>query len=300
MSITLLGEFVLLAALWGASFLFMRLGAAEFGAIPTAGLRVGLAALFLLPTLLVRGVWTDLRRHARPILLVGLLNSAMPFALFAFAVVHIPTGLTAILNATVPMTGALVAWLWLGERPDASRTLGLVIGFAGVALLVMGKSGVDASGLSMDTPSTMPLIAMGAVMAATLCYGIGASCARKYLQGVHPLATATGSQIGATLGLALPMAWFWPSAPVSAGAWWAMVAVGLLCTALAYILFFHLIEQAGASKALTVTFMIPVFALFYGAAFLQETITAWMLGCGVIIVCGTALSMGLVRWQRNH
>lgn len=288
-------EFLLLAALWGASFLFMRLGAAEFGALPTAGLRVALAALFLLPLFLIKGVWADFRKRAQLILFVGLLNSGIPFALFSYAVLHIPTGLTSILNATVPLSGALVAWLWLKDRPGGSRMLGLAIGFAGVTLLVIGKSGFSATGVVSDGPVAHTLIAMGACLLATLFYGIAASFTKRYLTGAHPLATATGSQIGAALGLAIPTVLLWPSQPVSASAWSAVAAVALLCTAIAYILFFHLIEKAGPSRALTVTFLVPVFALVYGAVFLGEIITPWMIGCGLVIVCGTALSTGLVR-----
>lgn len=294
MSPALALEFLLLAALWGSSFLFMRLGAAEFGVLPTAGLRVGLAAMFLLPVFLVKGVWADFRQRARPILFVGLLNSGIPFALFAFAVMHITTGLTSILNATVPLTGAAVAWLWLKDRPGGSRMLGLAIGFIGVVLLVIGKSGFSASGVPGADAGTT-LLAMGACLLATVCYGIAASFTKRYLTGAHPLATATGSQIGASLGLALPTLWLWPDAPVSWGAWGALAAVALLCTAIAYILFFRIIEKAGPSKALTVTFLVPVFALLYGSFFLDEVITPWMVICGLIIVCGTALSTGLVR-----
>ncbi len=290
-------EFVLLAALWGSSFLFMRLGAAEFGIVPTAGLRVALAALFLLPVFLVKGVWADFRQRAKAILFVGLLNSGIPFMLFAFAVMHITTGLTSILNATVPLTGALVAWLWLKDRPGGSRMLGLAIGFAGVTLLVLGKSGFSATGVAGAGSTGTTLLAMGACLLATLCYGLAASFTKRYLTGAHPLATATGSQIGAALGLAVPMLWFWPNEPVSFTAWAAVAAVALLCTSIAYILFFHIIEQAGPSKALTVTFLVPVFALAYGALFLSETITPWMVGCGLVIICGTALSTGLVRFR---
>ena len=297
MSPALLLEFFLLAALWGSSFLFMRLGAAEFGALPTAGLRVALAALFLLPVFLVKGVWADFRQRARPILFVGLLNSGIPFALFAFAVLHITTGLTSILNATVPLTGAVVAWLWLKDRPSGSRMLGLLIGFVGVTLLVIGKSGFSATGVAGASIGTT-LLAMGACLLATTCYGLAASFTKRYLTGAHPLATATGSQIGAALGLALPTFWFWPETPVSLGAWGALAAVALFCTSIAYILFFRIIEQAGPSKALTVTFLVPVFALMYGVLFLGESITPWMVTCGVIIVCGTALSTGLVRLGR--
>jgi len=295
MSPVLLLEFFLLAALWGASFLFMRLGAAEFGALPTAGLRVGLAALFLLPLFLVKGVWADFRQRARPILFVGLLSSGIPFALFSFAVLHITTGLTSILNASVPLSGALVAWVWLRERPSGSQLLGLMLGFAGVCLLVLGKSGFDASGRPAADSTSLSLLAMGAALLATLCYGMGASFTKRYLQGAHPLATATGSQIGASLGLALPTVLFWPSQPVSGSAWMAILAVALLCTALAYVLFFHIIAKAGPSKALTVTFLVPVFALLYGAIFLAETVTLWMVVCGAVILCGTLLATGLLR-----
>ena len=295
MNPTLALEFVLLAALWGSSFLFTRLGAAEFGIVPTAGLRVALAALFLLPVFLVKGVWADFRARAKAILLVGLLNSGIPFMLFAFAVMHISTGLTSILNATVPLSGALVAWLWLKDRPGGSRMLGLAIGFAGVTLLVIGKSGFSAMGVASGSSTGSTLLAMGACLLATLCYGIAASFTKRYLTGAHPLATATGSQIGAALGLAIPTLWLWPSEPVSATAWGALVAVALLCTSLAYVLFFRIIAQAGPSKALTVTFLVPVFALIYGRIFLDEAITPWMIGCGLVIMAGTALSTGLVR-----
>jgi drug/metabolite transporter (DMT)-like permease len=242
-------------------------------------------------------VWADFRQRAKAILFVGLLNSGIPFMLFAFAVMHITTGLTSILNATVPLTGALVAWLWLKDRPGGSRMLGLAIGFAGVTLLVVGKSGFSAASVSGTGSSGVMLLAMGACLLATLCYGLAASFTKRYLTGAHPLATATGSQIGATLGLALPMAWYWPTEPVSATAWASVAAVALLCTSIAYILFFRIIEKAGPSKALTVTFLVPVFALGYGALFLNESITPWMVGCGLVIICGTTLSTGLVRFR---
>jgi drug/metabolite transporter (DMT)-like permease len=139
---------------------------------------------------------------------------------------------------------------------------------------------------------------MGACLLATTCYGFAASFTKRHLMGAHPLATATGSQVGAALGLALPTVWLWPQAAPSPQAWGALAAVALLCTAIAYIVFFHIIEKAGPSKALTVTFLVPVFALLYGVLFLGEHITVWMVGCGVVIVCGTALSTGLVRLGR--
>lgn len=296
MSPTLIAEFCLLAALWGASFLFMRLGAAEFGALPTAGLRVGIAALFLLPVFLVKGVWPDFKRRAGRILFVGLLNSALPFALYSYAVLHIATGLSAILNATVPLSGALVAWLWLKDRPEGTRILGLILGFAGVALLILGKSGFSVvTNADGSSSSSQTFIAMGACLLATLCYGISASFTKRYLAGAHPLATAAGSQMGASLALMIPTLWLWPTQAISSTAWMAVAAVAVFCTAIAYILFFHIIDKAGPAKALTVTFLVPVFAMFYGLVFLNESITAWTIGCGVVILLGTGLSTGMLR-----
>ncbi|MBS0389728.1 MAG: DMT family transporter [Proteobacteria bacterium] len=282
------GEFLLLSSLWGASFLFMRLGAAEFGPLPTAGMRVLLATLFLWPFLLQRGEWPVLRRHWRPVLLAGVINSAIPFALYSWAVLHLTTGLTSILNATVPLFGALVAWWWLDERIQRLRWLGLALGFVGVALLAWRAP----AGVGLQ--SAQAGWAMAACLLATLCYAVAASYARRYLAGIAPLATATGSQLGAALGLALPMWWAWPAQMPGLRAWAAIAAIAVLCTGIAYILYFRLIASAGASRALAVTFLAPVFALFYGAVFLDEAVTPWMLGCGAVIVCGTMLSTGLL------
>ncbi|MDM0011764.1 EamA family transporter [Variovorax sp. J22P168] len=287
-------DLVLLGALWGASFLFMRIGAAEFGALPTAAVRVGVAMLFLLPLLLLRGQWAALRQHWKPALSIGILNSGLPFAFFAFALLTLTSGLGAVLNATVPMFGALVAWALFNDRPDGSRILGLVIGFTGVAMLA-GRS----AGFHSGADESAVLWAIGACLAACICYAFSANLTRRYLSGVPALATATGSQVGATLALALPAAWLWPTQMPSLRAWLALVALGTACTGLAYILFFRLIERAGPARALTVTFLVPVFAIFYGVVFLGEHVTAWMLLCAVVIVCGVALSTGLVKLGRR-
>lgn len=285
-----LPDLFMLGALWGASFLFMRIGAPEFGALPAAALRVTIASLALLPLLFLRGQWPALRRHWKPVLGIGVLNSGLPFAFFCFALLTINSGLGAVLNATVPMFGALVAWAFFGDRPDGSRLLGLAVGFGGVALLAGGSAGLQA-GAEMSAV----LLAIGACLAACICYAIAASLTRKYLGGVPSLAAATGSQVGASLALALPALWLMPAQLPSLRAWLALLALGIACTGLAYVLYFRLIERAGPARALTVTFLVPVFALIYGAAFLGETITVWMLGCAAAIVCGVALSSGVLK-----
>jgi drug/metabolite transporter (DMT)-like permease len=294
-------EFILLAALWGSSFLFTRLAVVEFGALSTAAVRVAIASLFLIPLLLMRGHGPQLRQHWKAVFLVGLMNSGIPFACFAFALLYITTGLSSILNATVPLFGALVAWIWLKDRPDGSRILGLVIGFAGVALLASDKAGLRPAppgGPTGWAETWGPMLAIAACLLATLCYGISASYTRRYLSGLPSLVTATGSQIGATLGLALPAILFWPARTPGLTAWLAILFVGVACTGIAYVLYFRLIESAGPARALTVTFLVPVFALFYGGVFLGESITPWMIGCGAVILVGTSLSTGLLRLGR--
>jgi len=293
-------EFVLLGAIWGSSFLFTQLAVAEFGAVPTAGLRVAIAALCLLPLLMLQGHGPVLRRHWKSVFLVGVLNSGLPFACFAFALLYLTTGLSAILNATVPLFGALVAWAWLKDRPASSRIVGLAVGFAGVVLLASDKAGIrtGAGGSAVDPLGGWgPTLGIVACLLGTLCYGISASYAKRYLGGLPSMVTATGSQLGATLALALPTLVLWPAHAPSLKAWAALLIVGLVCTGLAYVLYFRLIEAAGPARALTVTFIIPVFALVYGRVFLGETITLWMIGCGLVILLGTALSSGLIGWR---
>ena len=283
-------EFIVLAAIWGASFLFTRLSTVAFGALATAGLRVGIAALVLVPLMLLRGHAGAFAQHWKKVLLVGVTNSAIPFFCFAFALQSISVGLSSILNATVPLFGALIAWMWLGERPGGSRSVGLALGFAGVALLASQKTGV-ATG-QLDIASALGVLAC---LLACVCYGISASFTRRYLEGVPSLVAATGSQVGATLVLAPLTWWFWPAQTPSSSAWLAAIALGVLCTGAAYILYFRLIANAGPSRALSVTFAIPVFAVIYGVVLVGETVSAWMLGCALVIVLGTSLSTGL--WQ---
>ena len=270
--------------------MFTRISALEFGAMPTAGLRVMIAVLFLLPLVALKGLGGTLRKNWKLTFFVGLLNSAIPFACFSYAILHITTGLSAILNATVPLFGAVIAWVWLKDRPNGLRVLGLAVGFLGVSMLAWQKASFkpDAAGLTTGW-------AVLACLLATVCYGIGASYTKRYLSGLPSLVTATGSQCGALLGLMIPTVWFWPDQMPTTKAWLAILVLGVVCTAMAYVLYFRLIERAGPARTLAVTFLIPVFAVLYGVVLLGEVVTQWMLICGVVIICGTALSTGLLK-----
>ena len=259
-------DFVLLALLWGSSFLFMREGAHEFGSFPTAWVRVTLAALILSPVLIWRREVPLLVQHWREVLSAGLLNAGIPFACYAYALMHINTGLTSILNATTPLFGALIAWFWLGDKLNATRALGLALGFTGVVLLASDVPG----GISFKPGGSG--LAVAACLVATFCYGISGSFTKRYLQNVPSLVTTTGSLWGASLGLGIPALLTWPSGVPSLHAWTALGIAGLLCTALAYVLFFRLMARTGPARAMTVTYLIPVFANLFGVLFLDEVI----------------------------
>jgi len=281
-------EFVLLALLWGSSFLFMREGAHAFGAFPTAWVRVTLAALMLTPVLIWRKELPVLHAHWRPATLSGLLNSGLPFACYAYALMHISTGMSSILNATTPLFGALIAWVWLGDKLNATRALGLFLGFTGVVLLASHVPG----GISFQAGGSG--LAIAACLLATFCYGVAGSFTKRYLQNVPSIVTTTGSLWGASIGLAIPTLLTWPNETPTLHAWAALGIAGLLCTALAYVLYFRLMTRTGPARAMTVTYLIPVFANFFGVVFLDEVVTHWMMGCAVVIVVGTALASGLV------
>ncbi len=285
-------DYLLLAALWGSSFLFMRMGASEFGPLATAWTRVFVATLFWATLMLQQGHWPVFQKHWKLVLGFGVFNSALPFALFAYAVLHISTGLSAILNASVPLFAALVAWIWLGDRLNQWRIAGLCIGFVGVSLLANNQTSYH-SAANPDTSLWGQYTAIAACLLATLCYAISGSFTKKYMPNMPPLVSSTGSQLGASLALTVPAFWAMPAAMPSPKAWGALIILGVACTGIAYILYFRLVNRAGPAKALTVTFLIPVFALVYGVAFLNETVTWIMVLLGGVVVFGTALSSGL-------
>lgn len=283
-------ELISLAALWGASFLFMRIGAAQFGAVALAALRVAGAAAVLIPLLVYRQEFGALRRHWKPILILGVTNSVIPFLAFGYALLTISGGLSSIFNAASPLFAAVLARWWLNDRLTWSRFIGLLIGFAGVIGLVISKSGIGSGGADGST-----LLAILACIAAASAYGFSANFTKRFLVGVPPMAVAAGSQLGATVVLAVPALLFWPDVTPDPAAWAGVAALAVFCTGLAYVIFFRLIANVGPANAITVTFLIPAFAVAWGAVFLGEQITSEMLiGCAVILF-GTALAVGVLK-----
>ncbi|MDE1183854.1 DMT family transporter [Paraburkholderia sp.] len=289
-------QLLILAALWGASFLFIRVGVTDFGVAPLMALRVGIGAAFLLIVLVTRRPLREaaatMRARAVPLLAVGILNSAAPFCLFAYAELTLSAGVTSVINATTPLWGALVAFLWLKDRLNALRSIGLVVGFIGVLMLVWDQIATPHGAAA--TPATTALAA-AAALGATLLYGIAASWTKRHLTGVDSLTVAAGTMTAATVVL-LPLAViYWPSTPISMRAWGAVLGLGVACTGIAYLLFFRLIAAVGPARTITVTFVIPIFGILWGALFLGETVSPGMLeGCAVILA-GTALATGVIK-----
>lgn len=288
-------DLTLLAAIWGSSFLFMRVAAPEFGPVALAFVRVSGAALVLLPLLVWRGEWRHVGHHAKALGWLGLTNSALPFLCFGYALLTLPAGLAAIFNAATPLATALIAWVWLRDPLSRPRMLGLALGFAGVLGLAVHKSLRSGQGLAVQLDGVTAL-AIAACLAATALYGLAAAQARRYLQGVPSLAMATGTQAAAGLALALPAVVTWPAQSPSAAAWAMAAALAVLASGLAYILYFRLIARVGGTNAASVTFLVPVFASAWGGLFLDEPMTGAMLAGGAVILAGTALVLGL--WPR--
>ena len=279
-------ELILLAAIWGASFLFMRIAVPEFGTFALAELRVAIGALFLLLVLVWRGGTRDMRPVVVPLAVVGIFGSALPFALFAFGTLTISAGTAAVVNATAPLFAAFVSYIWLRERLRPIQSAGLAVGFAGVLLLLWDKFALSVEGAALAT---------GACLLAAFSYGISVNYTKKALGGVAPIANAAGSQLAAAVIL-LPLAiWYWPEQSVSVKSWYSAVTLGVVCTGVAFILYFRLIARLGPARAITVTYLIPVFGMFWGFVFLDERVSPGMLAACAVIFAGVALATGSVR-----
>ena len=279
-------DLVTLGLLWGVAFLFMRVAVPEFGAFALIEVRVALAAAILVPLALARGRFPEILAHWKPIAAMGVLHYAIPFCLFAWALLELSAGYASIINASSPLFAGIVARFWIGERLEPGRIAGLVLGIGGVALLVSEKL------LATGAPQVLPI---AATVAAAFCYGFAAVFARQRLAGVNPTAVAGGSMAAAAIVLMPFSLWLLPASLPSAGAWGMAAALGVVSTALAFVLYFRLIASAGPSKAITVTFLIPVFAVACGAFFFGETVTPAMVVGGVVIAAGTSLATGLVK-----
>lgn len=276
-------ELGLLGAIWGASFLFMRIAADDFGPAPLVALRLGLGSLVLLPFLWRARAQFSARLWPK-LALIGAINSALPFLLFAWAAQRAPAGVGAIANAMTVLFTALVGFLFFGERIGTRRAVALMAGFAGVVVLASGK----VAGMSVGWAA-----AAGAL--ASLSYGLGINLVRRHLTGLPPAAVASAT-LGSAALLVSPFALAaWPEAPVPAASWWSAVALGVLCTGAAFVMYYRLIARIGASRASTVTYLIPLFGVGWAWMLLGEPLTWTMAVAGALILGSVAFSQGRAK-----
>ena len=251
-------ELLALGAIWGSSFLFMRIAANPFGPFALVEVRLALGALVLLPFL-----WRE-RAHFRAgmwprLAMIGAINSAIPFLLFAWAAQRSPAAIGAICNAMTVLFAALVGFLFFGQKIGTRRSLALLVGFVGVVVLATSKAG-------------------------------GVNLVRKHLAGIPPAAAAAAT-LGCAALLVLPFAaTHWPTARIPPGAWGAAIAIGVVCTSYAFLLYYRLIQRIGPARASTVTYLVPLFGAGFAWAFLGEPVTLAMLAAGVLILGSVAAS----------
>lgn len=277
---------VVLSAIWGGSFIFMRILSPVFGASGTACLRLLVAAVFLLAYFAITGYQINWKRDWRFLLLIGVINSAIPFFSYAYAALYIPAGLSVIVNTMSPMFGAMFAALILKEKLTIEKASGLALGAFGVFLV---------SGSKAVTPSFRSYSAIGACLLATFCYGLSGVLIKKYGQKIESKALAGGSQLFAGLALLPFLIKTGTSQPVNISITVILIVFGVLCSAVAYLIYYYLMKELGPTKALTVTFLMPLFGIFWGWMILKEPLYPSMLLGAVVILCGTYL---VVRPQK--
>ena len=273
-------QLLLLGAIWGTSFLFMRVLSPNIGAWFTAEVRILLGGLGLVAWFAATGFDAQWRRFWKPYLVTGLINTALPFALFSYAALTIPASYSAILNSVAPLWGALFAAIWLNDPFTLRKFAGLLASSSGVALIArIGPVPMTAE----------VLMAIGAAIAATALYGIASVYIKLSLAQAKPAAVAGCSQLLAGLLFVPVLFTVPPSASFSTGVVVNIAFIGLVCGSVAYLLYYRILSQAGPMHALSVTYLVPLFGMTWGALFLDETITPGMLGGCLMVLGGLAL-----------
>ena len=288
MSIKEFGVLLALGAIWGASFMFIKVGGREIGPFALVEMRLGLAAITMLLISVTRpGIVKAMLSNWRPLAVMGLINCALPYTLFVWGELYIDSGLAGIYNAFAPLWAAgLTFVLPFTERLTSSKVAGLIVGLAGVILLVGGNFAAGGDG------GVLNLLGQGACLLAALCYGLSGHYGRRFLQGVPLQAAATGQLVTGTIMLAPLAALQVPSKMPSWEALGSVIVLAIAGTALASLMYYWLLSRVGATKVLLVTYLLPGFALVWGALFLSEAVTVTaLLGLGLVLL-GIAITSG--------
>lgn len=281
---------ILLSTLWGMSFIFMRVAVPEFGPIPLILVRMGVGSLLLIPLLLslryLKLVW----ENKGGLLLLGLTNHVLPFTLLALATTRLEAGFTSLINATTPIFTALLGAMFFTTPVQRQQYVGLAMAFFGVYVLSANRLDFTLGG-----DGWFILAALG----ATFCYGVATNYSKTYLSHLPIRVLAAGSTAMSALILLLPGLLLWPSEPISGLAWTNSLALAVLSTTVAFLLYFALISSAGATATSTVTFLVPVSALIWGYLLLGEVLSLQVLIGMTITLVGTAIATGILRLRRQ-
>lgn len=277
---------ILLGATWGASFLFMRIAVPAFGPIWLIQFRVGIAALFISFIIVYLKKATIWRGHIIDYAVIGLLNLAVPFVFFSYSAQYLSASILSIINATAPFWAAIFAFMFVGARLTRNNIIGLVLGFIGVMLIMFKGAVINGDKV---------LWAMFIAILAPVCYGLSTTYITKKAIKVYPLMITLGTLWAATLML-LPfsVSQSFNSAPRGLD-WFSVISLGVLCTGVAYVLFYRLLEKLGTVPALTVVFLVPFFGTLWGVVFLDEPLSWQLFGGGALILLGVAFSNNIIQ-----
>jgi len=276
-----ISELIFLSAIWGSSFLFLRLTSPVFGPIFLIEMRVLSGLAVLLPLVLFLGKRAEFQKHWKMIATVSLMNMAIPFCFFAFSAVYIGAGLLSIINATVPIFSACVAYIVYKERLSRSSLLGLLIGFLGVVVLMFNP------GENFESSGWLAILS---ALFACLLYGTAINLIVNNLQGVSGLTITAGGLFVSSLVL-LPFAlWARPEVLPVGNIWWSVFALGIVCTGFGFVMFYRLIDRIGAGRAIMTTYLIPVFSILWGNIFLGESVTLIMVAGCILVLLGVGLT----------
>ncbi|WP_329602791.1 DMT family transporter [Terrilactibacillus tamarindi] len=286
-----------LAALWGASFLFMRIASPVLGPLITIESRVIIAAFGLILYLIIIKSSVQLKKWWKEYLIIGALNAALPFTMIATAELHLDASMSSILNSLTPLCTALVVWIWLKQTLSIKKWVGIIVGIIGVIILV---------GLSPIEFTKVTILSIGLSILSTVCYGIAGVYAKKTFTNTTPLSLAVGQQLGAAVVL-LPFSFIYiprSIVTITPVVVYSIIALALLCTSAAYLLYFYLLNRVGPTNTLSVTLLVPVFGMIWGALFLNEIITFNMV-IGLLIIISSILMiydvpLNITRKKRVH
>ncbi len=285
-----LARLVALAAMWGASYLFMRYAVPYFGPIAMIEMRVLIAGIALIAFVAATGGVVGWRRHWKAFLFVGSIGLAAPFVLIAEALTTIDASTAAILNALAPLFACIVAAMWIRDPITPAKMAGIALCLVGTAVLV---------GWTPKPMTSRELIAAGLSVTATALYGYTIVFTKVYLREASPMGTSAGTLLMAAATL-LPITFFAPPpqaiATIKTAAWLAVLGLAVVSTTFAFILYYRLIADVGPVKAITVTLLVPVFGMVWGVVFLGEPVTPGRIAGCAIILAGCSLILGLVRF----